>query len=475
MPIIAVGTDAVLYERTGLVGTEQELLGKLITEPPSLIVTTHPDSFLEAAHNHWKDHPAWNWRLMPKERQIGYGELAHIREETLIMYMGWRYKPSDTLYHYPISPSQYGRHSLDELGESHEPVSMILLRWGKELREFCHTHTLRVAPTAGGIASQLLRDSRFYPEPRRKVPTATNERARPHLPGNHYELRAKSDIIYAAAVVIDQEAAHHNAAQFVQLPHADSLYARGHWRNENAERKWLSLHDVRGLHGLLKVYGTIPLSVTMARWTPGNLITPGTKTFWIHTNEIEFMQQLGVSIKHVVAGWLAEDVDTGLQSYAEWAKAERSENPAWIKGTLLATYGILGSKPRPYKSVYRRSKKGKDTEVWIGRSRVKGKLIHTERLSQSPIAHVIQRGMIEAETNKRSILMARELEKQGIRVYAIQADAVVADGNTQLPLLPYPWRIKDRVAWVRFPNTQTYESLGPPQQKGVQHGLREAA
>jgi hypothetical protein len=86
-----------------------------------------------------------------------------------------------------------------------------MLRFAKDVRDWCKDNNIPLPTALSGIASSLMRDERFYPE-RGRIPKATNERLRPLLPGVYSELRAQTTKTYRTAVSLDQRRAYHRGA-----------------------------------------------------------------------------------------------------------------------------------------------------------------------------------------------------------------------------------------------------------------------
>jgi len=473
LPILAVGRDGCYSELTGELATRRELVEVVRDHEPAILACMDPEVVLGELHAAFRSDPLWQFRLTPVQRQIGVGDRVQIREEQIVSLLGWRRRNGRqrNRYLYPVCPQQFGRHRLAELAGEGAPEWVRLLGWARSVREFCRQHDLRFSPTAGGIAAQLLRDPRFYPDSRRKVPMATNERARSALPGNHYELRHPEGVPVGSAWHIDQTSAHHYAASTVELPHPDHLYGRGYFRSDS-EAPWLvpsnPLHRrawarLRQQTGLLRLTVEVPQAVAERPFMPPHLDRPGRRSVHVFTNELDEIEELGARVLHVSAAWTSTSVDRGLPAYSEWARGESRQRPVdapWLKGALLAAYGILGARPRRLESRWRWARKGEDGEAWIGAERVPVKIVRTENRVQSPIANVIARGMIEAETRRISLALARDLHQRGFDVLAIYADALlVRDTGLPLPLLPAPWRVKDRLSNLVFHNPQAFTSL----------------
>jgi hypothetical protein len=290
------------------------------------------------------------------------------------------------------------------------------------------------------------------------------------LPGNYFELRADTHRIYGAALYIDQSSAHHYAASTVHLPHPDYLRAWGRF-DEKTSTPWAlpgtsEYEQVLEQYGLLKVRAEIPEHLPKERYVPPHLWHGGDKDVFIYTNELTELIELGLRVRWISAAWTSRERDTGIQKYAEWAMSEGTKKPEtlqWKKPALLAAYGLLAARPKQLAFGWAQAENG-TPEKWIIGGQVRDLLVtRTKKKMQTPLANVIQRGMIEAETRRISLSLARDLEREGREVLSVYADAVIVrdesirDTNV-LPLLPAPWRVKQRLKFIKFHDPQSFES-----------------
>jgi hypothetical protein len=385
-------------------------------------------------------------------------------------------------YFYCLDPLQFGRTGLHDLAASETEQEIVTLyRWASEIRDFCMEHGLKPATTRGGLAKQLLRDPRFYPEARRKVPKATNDRTREHLPGNHYELAGERDRLYAA-VYLDQESSHHTIAADVPLPAADLLRAQGRFH---------SLTDIPwampGTHRFDRVTNELGLLYVKLRVRPGGptrFIPPwaepptdpasqahrdrlsaedlsrrraGEHLVFLWTNELRLLKRVGAEIVYVIAAWTTPHADDGIRRYARWAKSYLRGKPevtrAWLKPTLLTLYGMLATRPRAPIAAWWQTKGDARADVLpIGRSLLPVKIREAQAEGEPSTNNVLQRGMIEAEMRTRSLELAHDLDAAGFRVLCIYADAVLVEpqGAAPFPLMPDYWRPKGSLNLLRF-------------------------
>lgn len=472
LSIIAATPEGVFVESTGELQPREQLSAILEQHPSALVACSNPERLLADLHRDLKDHPRWQFRLSPllRERMGQRGEIE-TRRELVVNFFGFK-RPNGkrkNRYFYPIAPGQYCRRSTREVVPQDVPFWKALLIWAEGVREFCQAYELKPTPTAGGIAAQLLRHPQFYPLERRKVPTATNEKVRDKLPGNHYELRAELDRIYGGALYVDQADAHHSAAESIDLPHADDLRAHGRFRELDGE-PWLKpgrpgWDSLLQSHGLFHVCLEVPAIIGNNRYVPPALHMPGLQRRYVFSNELPELIDLGARIRWISAAWTSYLPDQGIREYAQWARREIQLWPdqrPWLKPTLLATYGILAAKPRALTLAFWQAEGGEEEEWQLGADLIDVMVTRTSRKLQSPIANVIQRGMIEAETRRRSLALARELESYGREVLSVYADAVIVRDRkgdpVGLPLLPEPWRVKDRLSMLRFYSPQAFVS-----------------
>jgi hypothetical protein len=168
------------------------------------------------------------------------------------------------------------------------------------------------------------------------------------------------------------------------------------------------------------------------------------------------LESTGTYIEGVFAAWTSTSVDDGLSRYGRFAASQiASASPArrkWLKPLLHSTYGLLAARPRPLEVGHRTAGNSPHTFL-LGAREFPVKGVRLE-MKQPQFVNVIQRGMIEAETQLRSLRMARDLTAYGCEVLHVHADGLHVRG--QLPLLPETWTVSaltdvmylDRVSWV---------------------------
>lgn len=474
LPIIAVADGKAYVERTG--ETTDDLVGLCVREKSSLWVCQSAGYVIQQLDDYFRDrNPRWQFRATPTVREVYRPNRVKSRtviHQTTISFFGFQrfngHSDRTSLYHYPLDPVWFCRKTIAEVWGRDTDKRTALFQWGCDVREFLCEQELKLAPTSGGIAGQLLRDPRFYPEPRRKVPAATNAKARPTLPGNYYKLHTKADTLHAAAY-IDQDNAHHSIARELEFPCANSLHARGHFRSL-ADKPWVRAESSRLTKELSRpglFYGriTTPAELT-GQYPPPFLEGQGSRLAFWYSNENAELEARGATVEYLIAAWTSDNAETGLNKYAEWATATLKETESkrreWLKPTLLSSYGILAARPKPLEFGFRQAKGGEERNYPIGAGYLKVIARRTSHDIEMPTANVIHRGMIEAETRARSLRMARDLHSAGVDILAVYADSVIVevrrDGKTRLPLLPNGWTIKSYLTGLRFITATAFTS-----------------
>lgn len=438
---------------------------------PVMLVCHNPHKVFLKLHEAFQTDPEWNARFSVNTGERFYVSDGATREPKVrttqdirISFFGFRDSNRKTRYFHPISPHDF-MENFREYGEDDWPEYIRLYHWGGHVRKWMRKHKLRFTATRGGLAAQLLRDKRFYPNARRKIPKQTNENARTALPGNFYAMQERYiDSLLPSVYVIDQENAHHYAAQNIQLPNANTLFARG--RFATLSDKPYVRENSKGFKNLINEHGLFRCRV----WIPKPTVNPimpwgqdhGLTNIFLFSNELDLAKQLGIEIRYISYAWTSREIDTGLSKYAEWAQREATNNAdhrSWLKPTLLSAYGILGVRPRKMEMAYFQSSEGEPFRYLLGPTPITMQRMITDKEIQSPIANVIHRGMIEAETRKLSIQLAMKLHSEGHTVIAIHSDSVlIKDEKQQLPLLLPPWRVKDRLSNFRAVDQVSFQS-----------------
>lgn len=491
-PVLAVDLEAglALAEDGRLIALD-DLAAFLVGEPSSFIVTMNAAALVNRLHRELEHVPNWQYRLTPIKRGIQHvnGQVKRTQiQGTVVNFFGWRKSGKQAgLYHYPVDPFTFcGARGVVNLlpearGTWYNPVTgevlerlPRLLAWGQDIRAWCESQELRVSPTNGGLAAQLLRDPRFWPEARRKVPRPTNARVRPRLPGNYYRLFAPEHETFQA-YYLDMSSAHHTIASSLQFPHPDTLRARGHFKTVPGETDvtvpqglpWASVgsrsyNRVLASHGLLYVHLTVP-KLLDTQFPPPYMVHPGTKMAWIFTNELATIRTLGGVIDWITAAWTSWNPDPGMNAYAQWALQETAaardqDRARWLKPTLLATYGLLAARPRVMETAYRLATGGVPRRYPAGPGMLPATARITDTEQETPVVNVLYRGLIEAEQRVRALACARHLHAHGARVLAIYADSVFVESGTPLPFLPDGWRVEAELDALQFLSSTAFTS-----------------
>lgn len=470
---VVFGMNLVLTEQGEVI---EDMIGYVHDAPPSAFITTDPSSFLHALDYWWCEHPHWRFSLA---RIISEkGDLTISR--TKLTTFGFRAcKTPEERAVCPICSRGEGQRKSrlhqcwDPRSMSPTPVHKIigsaapadLLRWAQDVRQWAREQNLELRSALSGYGSQLLRDERFYPTPRRRIPRATNERARPSLPGNLVRMvDIEPGPTRYNVTSIDQRSAHHRIVQELHLPDANTLFARGYFNDpENAPRLWAP-RGTALFERTINQPGLLYALLTSARRTRRGEFRlqlqdfTGQRREWIWTNSIDFLESTGTRIDGIYAAWTSSSQDSGLSQYGRFAQSQiesaSPERKRWLKPLLHSTYGLLAARPRPLQTgASGHSNAGRSSTFLLGAR----SFLVTERTISNwapAFANVIQRGMIECETQIRSLRMAQELSDSGSRILHIHTDGLHVEG--QLPLLPDSWGVNgltsvmylDNVSWV---------------------------
>lgn len=487
---MAIDNNEVLME-DGEVLPFADLPVLLRTQPSSILVAHHFGAIIKYLDTEFEGNPLFQFRASPVERSSWAPgrKLTATMRDCIIGYVGFKGENKKKgHYHYPLSPYTFCLKTVNELrrGIPDEKATLVkLMEWAKEVRDFLQKNELNLSPTSGGIAAQLLKDKRFYPEPRRKVPRHTNSKAREELPGNFYKL-------YAAvegrgmhnAAYLDQTSAHHTAARDLKFPNANTLYRRG--RYNTLEDRSFAKAGTERYKKLIAEHGLFYLAYEAPKFFPTDFPLPecdrvksGYGRGYFYSNELPYLKTLGVRIRHIIACWTSPDTDPGLNRYAEWALREIDSSPfnskKWLKPTLLSTYGVLASKPKKMEFGYKQAKGGKPKKYPCGSGFLDVQVKVSEKLREPAMSNVIHRGMVEAQTRLTSLEFARELAKQGHTILAVYADSIFVEDGLPLPLLPKPWRVQDFLTALKFESSTHFTSLELSKTPGIPAHLRARA
>ena len=454
-----------------------ELPNYLRHAPSSLVVAQDFGFHFGNIVKRFEGDDTFTYRVTPIARYHRDNRHKSICVDAICNYFGWRILKADgrtrrTHYHYPLDPIWFLSSNINEIDDNPDKsIMQKLTDWATQLRQWAYDNELKVTPSAGGIAAQLLKDSRFYPEPRRKVPKVINRMARPYLPGNYYELRCKPGIP-RNAIMLDMENAHHALAKRIKFPDANTLHAFG-TTDSNTGQPWSNNREILNRPGLFRLQVTIP-HIPDEQFPPPALKNPSNNILTVYSNELQWLQSFGVKIEGIWWAITSNQSEPGLNKYAEWAIREIRKNPTsktWLKPTLHSVYGLLATRAQPFETGFR----GNGWDYPMGSNSIPVKRVRIDREIESSIVNVIHRGMIEAEVRKECLFYARLLnEVDHHRILAIYADAIlVEDTGKEIRLLEAPWRIKETVKHITFENATTFTSPTISRLPGVPRDSRE--
>jgi hypothetical protein len=429
------------------------------TTDPTVFVVTDPSRFLGMLNDRFGALKAWRYTLTRSVREVKGCGVSTVKLHTFGFRDEGKRKHA---LHQCWSPQAISPTPFHKFIDTGEVTHATLLLWAMDVRAWAESNNLTLRNAFAGYAAQLLRDARFYAEPRRRVPRATNERARPSLPGNLIQLYVEPGPQSYDVTGIDQRSAHHRVVQSTALPDANTLFARGYFGNpENAPRYW-SERDSVTYRRTVAQPGLLYVGMHSRHTGKNEFRLPvqdynGFAKVFVYTNTVGFLEATGSRIEGIYAAWTSATDDTGLARYGEWAQAEIESAPAhrkrWLKPLLHSTYGLLAARPRPLEVGHSRGRADRRTHFLFGPRAFEVSLYKLPDW-QPIIANLIQRGVIEAETQVRTLRMAQELTLLGCRVLHVHTDGIHVEG--QIPLLPDDWAIVeltnvtyiDRVSWV---------------------------
>ena len=365
-----------------------------------------------------------------------------------------------------------------------------LYRFGSDVQAFCREHGMVPCMSPAAIAGQFLRDARFWPgKDRRKVPHATNERARASLPGNYYRLlglttAGRAGRTHDRVLELDQRSAHNTIAVTQPFPASETLHA---WGRFYTDPKQLTLADVvadvgrvAGEHGLflaaVRGAASEPTSITDPLVLPA-VAHRGVKTRHVWSNELDLIRDCGGTVVGVFAGWSSPDIDEGLNRYA-WCALEQLQaaDPArkgWLKQALLATYGLLAGKPREFTQLTKWGEGESMAVTTRAGHTFHGRVKRTPE-TEAQTCNVIWRGLIESQQRAETVSYARELRAAGHRVLSLYADAIYVDARDGNPPARAGWRVTQELTRVQFTSPTSFVSDQVTKQPGIARESRVA-
>jgi hypothetical protein len=452
--------------------------------PPAIVVTDQGVDLLA-----WLDNgpcgrdPFWQWQVALTEMSAWRPEAGRVRRRRAVALqprpMRFGFSSRKGASRRAHSKARWYQvidvHRFCELPDGWGDLdARALLRFGVQVRDWCNMQHLPVGSSGSAIGSRLLRDERFGAGWRRKIPAATNARARTMLPGNHYQLLTVSGKRFPEAHKFDMRRAHHWAALTGGFPHPDLLNAEGWFRHmphdgqtagpiKAGSPRWRMMVARPGMF-IARVH--VPERVALDVLEIPALRRRGERWVVLSSDEIDYVRRHGAGVRlgDVWAAWTSPEVDERLNEYSWWAQTELSRPgaPAWLKPTLLSPYGLLAAKARKYRSAWRWTSR---SEGEIGWPTAHGELVGMEReagKAREPAhTNVIWRCLIEARVRMEALRFAREIRGAGARPLAVYADAVfatAANSPFQTTALPEPWRCAGVIHDLTFDGAQRYRA-----------------
>lgn len=429
---------------------------------PHLWVTTDPASLLTVMVDAFNHLDPFNYQIL--ESRSDDSDAISITATRLTRF-GFNARRARAVgmrnqaMHIVWNPVDMTRNPADVIdGDSHKD----LMRFAVDVRDWCKRENIPLPTTLAGIASSLLRDKRFYPEPRGRVPQFTNERVRRFLPGVYSELRGRPVTTYREAVALDQRRAYHRAAATIPLPDPTTLYARGYFNEPETPRLWAE----RGgeLYARTMRQAGVVAVRAGSRLTHKNETRPpainylGTRVIYLWTNEVELCERHGLDVHGITAAWTSTLPDSGMPRYGPWAEGQidgaDGYRRRWLKPTLHAVYGLLAARPRELR-IGHRIGRGTLTDYILGAGHpfpVHETVIGSHAPATTNVAML---GVLQAEIRARSMKLANALMAEGVNVLHVHADGLHVEGP--VPLMEHrTWTIEprtnlrylDRVSWL---------------------------
>lgn len=327
-------------------------------------------------------------------------------------------------------------------------VARELASWGADVASWCAERGYRPRASRGGISAQMLRDARWFPERRRKVPRMVNEAVRPHLPGNHYVLAEGAAGVHPQATEVDLRGAHHQAARAVQFTDPDDLYIRGPFLRETPGPRdgWRpgdeGYDELLSWHGLLRMEVEVPAG---AQEHP-DLPPPGCSgEAYVWSVDVPDLAAEGVKVTRIIGGALSSTSSDALNRYGAWSRDElEAATPArrrWLKPLLLSFYGLLAQTPQPFGGfTWHPTAKGTRRGVVLGAEMVDAFVHEAPQRAEAGYVNVADRGLIEAWTRGTIRRAARVMQErhrdalvdeheESVELLAIRADSLIVTGD----------------------------------------------
>lgn len=456
-PIIAVA-DGVGVTEHGEVVTN---LASFALTDPHIWITHDPTELLNYMLEHFRDFLTYTFtesRDPEIELTLNSARLATFgfAPDSIfsLTYAGARRKALHTVWH-PSRMFSTPRMAADMIGGTHQD----LLRFAVDVRDWCKQENIPLRASLPSIAAALMRDKRFWPNPRGRVPRATNERIRRYLPGVYQERRAPLNETFPTAIALDQSRAYHRVAQQVPLPDTTNLYARGYFNDpDNAPELWAPA-DSELYKRTISQPGIVAViasgrPVRKGEWRAPVCDGRERRVRYLWTNELDTASLHGLTIEGIVAAWTSDIPDDGIAAYGKWAESQIDSADAfrqqWLKPTLHALYGLLGSRPR---DLYIGRRYGSGTPDIITVRGYAYPVNQTAVPASAPsTTNVAALGMLQAEIRQRTLELANHYSDDVLHVHA---DGMHLRAR-QLHFLPEGWTAEtvtaleylDDVSWI---------------------------
>lgn len=454
---------------------------KEIAEVPHIWATTHPSDLFMSFYRYYQNDDEFTFRgnVSSKELRPGLGSGT---VGAAVRQIGFTRSAKGGGENRDGTRSRTRRmHYLMDLrgfiDDKHEPPIEELYELAIKIRDFCWDMGIGPKLNFAGISSALLRHPDFYPESRKRVAEFINEKARLHLPGNHYDLFTETGRVHKTASYHDQRSAHHHAALLAPMPTSESLRAKGFTKDSDTGggRVWITpehpaWEQTLNEYGLFMARVVIPgLPEGQERYLPHDLRVPGIRSVPIWSAELPWIQEMGIKIKALEWALTGNEIDEGIRKYAKWALEVAQERP-YFKSALLCTYGLLAQRRGWSRSI---RGTGPTTVRW-DHHRFKGNVAlgDTEFHSYGP-TNVVQRGIIEAYTRMLTLrYVSRVPHEMQLGLYG---DAVIIDieGRDYVaPIDEGPWRDKGTLTELEFMSTTQFRSKELTRLPGVRAGMK---
>lgn len=472
--VLALGVynnaTAILDTATGELHDWSKLATLVVRGDGGYLAGTNLYRYVGALNQIFEGHPGWRVQIRAKQRTLLRGDKRHVIGTFMPVQFGLvgdqkrsRDRSTRRIFHCM---------DLEEIADVRSVTIEDCVRYATSILELCEARGVKFTASRGGLASRLLKASPRWEPGRRAAPEFVNDLAREHLPGNYYGLGASTGRSYKRALYVDQVSAHHAVAATAKMPHPAGIRARGNHRQleTGTIASWLTdPGQVPGV-GLLACrvsVGNIPDA--RKHLFPPFMHEPGRHLRYIYTNETEYFDGVHGAIEYVCAAWTGTAIDRAIPEYAEWA-IEHRNRAIGRKPLLLAAYGALAFRSdRPTVAYYDVHRKGKNTYL-PGAGQMKERTRTRKPGQPQPtIVNVLARGMIEAETRKRSLMLARNMDAMGIPVLSVYVDGLILETDS-LPLLPPGWDVEATLTNVHFQHAAGFTSDQLTKLPGVPRG-----